>query len=170
MKRSFSWITITLLLVLSAALNVRADLFECDDKILPSLSEIPGIGPKIASSEDTGDKVKGVFKEWGCKFKKTASDFGDNVKEKTKQLGEDVRDGFKKLTEKSKELHTKFESKFHDFKDHLSKDSAELVPHKDKKFVLENVEMINPEKLKADQECGHGFILDVLGNCKQVRK
>ncbi|XP_073831916.1 uncharacterized protein [Musca autumnalis] len=164
-----SFITITLLLALSV-LCTKADLLDCDDKILPSLSEIPGIGPKIASSEDTGDKVKGVFKEWGCKFKKTASSLGENVKEKSKQFGEDVRDGFKKLTEKSKELHSKIETKFHDFKDHLSKDSAEYVPHKDKKFFMENVEMINPDKLKADAECGHGFILDTLGNCKQVRK
>lgn len=148
----------------------KADLLDCDDKILPSLSEIPGIGPKISSEEDAGDKVKDVLKGWGCKFKKGATEFGHTVKEKTKEWNEDVREGFKKLKEKAKDMHTKIETKFHDFKDHLSKDSAESMEIKDKKFFFENVEIINPDLLKADQECGHGHILDSLGNCRKLRK
>lgn len=166
----YQTVLITAIILALSVVFTNADLFECDDKILPALAEIPGIGPKIASSEDTVDKVKDVFKDWGCKFKKTAGNIGDTVKEKTKEWSEDVRDGFKKLADKSKDLHKNIETKFHDFKDHLSKDSAEYVQSKDKKFFLENVEMINPDLLKADQECGHGHILDSLGNCRKLRK
>ncbi|XP_013117070.1 uncharacterized protein LOC106094402 [Stomoxys calcitrans] len=160
----------TALLLAFCALSTNADLLDCDEKKLPTLADIPGIGPKVSSSEDTGDKVKDTLKDWGCKLKKGASNLGDSVKEKSKQWGEDVAEGFKKLKEKSKDLHSQIETKFHDIKERLSGDSHELVNNKDKKFFMENVEMINPDILKADQECGHGHILDALGNCKKLRK
>uniref|UniRef100_A0A1L8EI99 Putative secreted protein n=1 Tax=Haematobia irritans TaxID=7368 RepID=A0A1L8EI99_HAEIR len=161
----------TALLLALGAFAVNADLLDCDEQKLPKLSDIPGLGPKVASSEDTGDKVKDTLKDWGCKVKKTASNIGDSVKEKSKQWGDDVAEGFKKLKEKSKDLGSTIETKFHDFKERLSGDSHEhTTSNKDKKFFAENVEMINPDILKADQECGHGHILDALGICKKLRK
>lgn len=163
-------IIISVLILALSIVSSKADLLDCDEKILPSLAEIPGIGPKVSSSEETSDKVSDLFKKWGCQFKKSAAKFGENVKENAKKLNENVKEGVKKLRERAKDLGSDIETKYHDIKDRIGKDSDEIVTSDKKKFFLENVEIINPDILKADQECGHGHILDSLGNCRKLRK
>ncbi|KAI8126808.1 hypothetical protein FF38_05469 [Lucilia cuprina] len=162
-------IALSILILSLLIIPSKADLLECDEKILPSLSEIPGIGPKIASAEDTGDKIGDFFKKIGCEVKRGAKKFGESFKQNAEKINENVKEGVKKFTTKAKEVGSDLKVKFHDFKDRLHKDSDEMVVS-DKKFFLENVELINPDILKADQECGHGHILDSLGNCSKLRK
>lgn len=163
-------ITLTVLLLAFLVIpSSKADLFECDEKVLPSLSDIPGIGPKIASPEESSEKFTDVLKKWGCEVKRGAKKFGEHVKENAEKLNENVKEGVKKFTTKAKEVGSDIKTKFHDFKERLHKDSDEMVVA-DKKFFMENVEIINPDILKADQECGHGHILDSLGNCRKLRK
>uniref|UniRef100_A0A1I8PP84 Uncharacterized protein n=1 Tax=Stomoxys calcitrans TaxID=35570 RepID=A0A1I8PP84_STOCA len=160
------------LMLIFSALSTKADLLECDDSVLPSISDMPIIGPKITSEEDNrSSKVKDVIKEWSCKFKKTTANIGDNVREKTKQWAEGIRESFKKLKEKSKDLHKKFETKYQDFKDRLNKDSGEFVEIKEKKLFFKPDDLIKVDTLKiyASVECGHGHILDALGNCKKLK-
>lgn len=160
---------LTSVLLVLFAVGTTANLFECDDKPLASLSELPVIGPKMASTEDSGNKVKDVIKEWSCKLKKTSVGIGENVREKTKQWAEGIRESFKKLKEKSKDLHKKLETKYHDFKENLNKDSGEFVENREKKMLFKADEFANPDIMKIDQECGHGHILDALGNCKKLK-
>lgn len=149
--------------------STKCDLLDCDEKLLPSLSEISGVGPKIASAEESNEKFSDVLKKWGCEVKRGAKKFGEKVKENAEKLNENVKEGVKKFTIKAKEVGSDLKTKFHDLKERLHKDSDEVIVD-DKKFFMENVEIINPDILKADQECGHGHILDSLGNCKKLRK
>ncbi|XP_065363857.1 uncharacterized protein LOC135957110 [Calliphora vicina] len=164
-----NFIALSILILSLLIIPSKADLFECDEKVLPSLSEIPGIGPKIASAEDSGEKIGDFFRKLGCEVKKGAKKFGENFKQNAEKLNENVKEGVKKFATKAKEVGSDIKVKFHDLKDRLHKDSDEVVVT-DKKFFLENVELINPDILKADQECGHGHILDSLGNCRKLRK
>lgn len=148
-----------LIFSLSILADTQADLLNCDE-LLPGLSDLPIVGPKVTSDEDTREQFTKYLKKWGCEIKKGA-----------RKLNEDVKNGVKKLSDKAKDLGSKFESKFQQFKERLSDDTSfEQLDEKSKKFILENVEMINPDVFKADQECGHGHILDSLGNCRKLRK
>ncbi|XP_075156976.1 uncharacterized protein LOC142230221 [Haematobia irritans] len=163
----------TFVLVLSAFTTIHGDLIECDDKkLMPSLPDVPIFGAKVASSEeDKNTKVKDVLKEWSCTLKKKTSDLGDNVREKTKQWAESIRESFKKLKEKSKDIHKKLETKYQDFKERISKDSDESVEIKEKKLFLKNIpdDFTKTVVVHIDPECGHGHILDALGNCKKLK-
>ncbi|KAM7348604.1 uncharacterized protein ACRADG_007881 [Cochliomyia hominivorax] len=162
-------ITFSVLIFALVIIPSKADLFECEDKVLPSLSDIPGVGPKIVGPEESSEKFTDVLKKWGCEVKRGAKKFSEHVKENAEKLNENVKEGVKKLTTKAKEVGSDIKIKFNDFKERLHKDSDEVAVA-DKKFFMENVEIINPDILKADQECGHGHILDSLGNCRKLRK
>ncbi|KAH8287492.1 hypothetical protein KR054_008807 [Drosophila jambulina] len=138
--------SLLLLLLAGVLLRVQAGLFDCEDKI-PGLSDV---GDKISeitgSSSSSEHEVRDFFKNVGCHIKEGAQKLG----EKAKVLGSDLKD------------------RFDDFRDKLAKDSAEEMS-KDRGF-LANVEIINPDILKGEQQCGHGHILDALGNCSKLRK
>ncbi|XP_011185348.1 uncharacterized protein LOC105213930 [Zeugodacus cucurbitae] len=145
------------------ATAVRGDLLDCNEKIVPSLSDLPIIGPKVTSPEESGEhQVRDFFKNVGCQIKKGA----EKVSEQAKKIGTELKEGAKKFGEKAKDLGSDIKDKLGDIKDKFSKDSSEeLTAHK-----LLNVELINPDILKAEQQCGHGHILDALGNCSKLRK
>ena len=164
-------LSVLILSLLTVVPSTQADLFECDEKSLPSsLSDITGIGAKVASTEESNEKFTDVLKKWGCQVKKSAKKFGENIKVNAEKLNENVKEGYKKFATKAREVGSDLKVKFNDFKDRLHKDSDEVIVSENKKFFLENVEIINPDILKADQECGHGHILDSLGNCRKLRK
>ncbi|XP_017481720.1 PREDICTED: uncharacterized protein LOC108370820 [Rhagoletis zephyria] len=147
------------------ATAARADLLDCNEKILPSLSDVPVIGPKVASSEDSAEhQVRDFFKNVGCQIKKGAA----KVSEQAKKLGTELKEGAKKFGDKAKDLGSDLKDKFGDFKDKFSSDSVE--EERTSHGLLRNVEIINPDLLKAEQQCGHGHILDALGNCSKLRK
>ena len=149
------------------SLSVYADLLECeDDKKIPTLADL-GIGPKIASDENVSKEheVRDFFKDLGCKLKKGAS----KVKEQAKKLGVEITEGAKAFGEKAKDFGSDVKTKFYDFKERLAHDSAEEMTAPPRR-ILANVEIINPDILKAEQQCGHGHILDALGNCSKLRK
>ncbi|XP_053950224.1 uncharacterized protein LOC128858192 [Anastrepha ludens] len=151
-------------LLLFCATSARGDLLDCNEKILPSLSDVPIIGPKVASTEDSAEhQVRDFFKNVGCQIKKGA----EKVSEHAKKLGTELKQSAKKFGEKAKDLGSDIKDKFGDFKDKFSSDSAEERATHD---LLRNVEIINPDLLKAEQQCGHGHILDALGNCSKLRK
>ncbi|XP_004521638.1 uncharacterized protein LOC101462976 [Ceratitis capitata] len=160
--KNIIFIFAAVLLCLGAS-SVRGDLLDCTDKILPSLSDVPIIGPKVANPEDSAEhQVRDFFKNVGCQIKKGA----EKVSEQAKKLGTELKEGAKKFGEKAKDLGTDIKDKFGDFKEKFSSDSSEeRAVHK-----LLNVELINPDILKAEQQCGHGHILDALGNCSKLRK
>ena len=54
--------------------------------------------------------------------------------------------------------------------DKMSKDSSEELTDAGRRLVKDNVEIINPDILKGEQQCGHGHILDALGNCSKLRR
>ncbi|EDW00531.1 uncharacterized protein LOC6564561 [Drosophila grimshawi] len=143
----------------------HADLLDCDEK-LPSM--ITEMGDKISeatgSSSSSEHEVRDFFKSVGCQIKNGAKKLG----EKAKDLGSDIKEGAKKLGERAKDLGSDIRERFDDFRDKLAKDSAEEMS-KDRGF-LANVEIINPDLLKGEQQCGHGHILDALGNCSRLRK
>lgn len=156
----------SLLLVLLAGVMLRAQagLFDCEDKI-PGLSDV---GDKISeisgTSSSSEHEVRDFFKNVGCHIKEGAKKLG----EKAKDLGAELKEGAQKLGEKAKVLGSDLKDRFDDFRDKMSKDSAEEMS-KDRGF-LANVEIINPDILKGEQQCGHGHILDALGNCSKLRK
>ncbi|KAL9878358.1 uncharacterized protein LOC119638440 [Glossina fuscipes] len=156
---------ITILMFIVTFVGSNADLLDCEERILPAT--LSDIGPKI--SRESEEHLAGFFKKWGCHIKRGASKLGEDVKEGAKKLREGVREGAKKLKEKTENLGSKIATKFHDIKDHLSKDSDESFEIKHKLFA-DNVEIVNPDILKGDQLCGHGHILDALGNCSKLRK
>ncbi|ALC48327.1 CG9686 [Drosophila busckii] len=143
-----------LLLLLVAASRSRADLLDCEEKLPAVMSEI---GDKFSemtgSSSKSEHEVRDFFKNVGCQIKNGAKALG----EKAKDLGADISAGAKKLKER-----------FDDFRDRMAKDSAEEMS-KDRGF-LANVEIINPDLLKGEQQCGHGHLLDALGKCSKLRK
>ncbi|XP_018785695.1 PREDICTED: uncharacterized protein LOC108966944 [Bactrocera latifrons] len=145
------------------ATSVQGDLLDCNEKIIPSLSDLPIIGPKVSSAEESSEhQVRDFFKNVGCQIKKGA----EKVSEQAKKIGTELKEGAKKFGEKAKDLGSDIKDKLGDIKDKFSKDSSEeLTAHK-----LLNVELINPDILKAEQQCGHGHILDALGNCSKLRK
>ncbi|EDW07869.1 uncharacterized protein LOC6584912 [Drosophila mojavensis] len=143
----------------------QADLLDCEEKVPAVLSEI---GDKFSemtgSSSSSEHEVRDFFKSVGCQIKKGAKKLG----ERAKDLGSDIKEGAKKLGERAKDLGSDISDRIADFRDKLSKDSAEDMS-KDRGF-LANVEIINPDLLKGEQQCGHGHILDALGNCSKLRK
>ncbi|XP_037937627.1 uncharacterized protein LOC119671163 [Teleopsis dalmanni] len=163
MKLSFLFVT---LLLAIATVNVRADFLDCDEKIIPSLSDIADIGPKITSSETTipnEHEVRDFFKNIGCQIKKGAT----KVKEQAKKWGREIKEGAKKLTEKAKDFGADIKTKLSDYTEKVSEQSnVENLKYD----VFEHVEIINPDVEKAEQECGHGHILDALGKCSKLRK
>ncbi|XP_023166614.1 uncharacterized protein LOC111596572 [Drosophila hydei] len=157
-------ISVLAVLLLGIA-HSRADLLDCEDKVPAVLSEI---GDKFSemtgSSSSSEHEVRDFFKNVGCQIKKGAKKLG----EKAKDLGSEIKEGAKKLGERAKDLGTDISDRIADFRDKLAKDSAEDLSN-DRGF-LANVEIINPDLLKGEQQCGHGHILDALGNCSKLRK
>lgn len=137
---------------------------DCDKVDLTWPSEVPGPG-----LDESDEDLSSLFNKYICSMKKKYENFGEKVKENAEKLKENVGEGVKKFAKRAKEVGSDFKIKFNDFKERLYKDSDETVGS-DKKFFLENIEIINPDILKVDQECGHGHILDSLGNCRKLRK
>ncbi|EDW65764.1 uncharacterized protein [Drosophila virilis] len=156
------WLLSVLLLGLSYS---HADLLDCEEKVPAVLTEM---GEKISeitgSSSSSEHEVSDFFKNVGCQLKNGAKKLG----EKAKDLGTEIKEGAKKLGERAKDLGSDIKERFGDFREKLAKDSAEEMS-KDRGF-LANVEIINPDILKGEQQCGHGHILDALGNCSKLRK
>ncbi|XP_030379617.1 uncharacterized protein LOC115627873 [Scaptodrosophila lebanonensis] len=160
------------LLLLLALSQSRADLFGCDEKLPEALAEIGSdIGGKLsevtgvdASSASAESEVRDFFKNVGCHIKKGVSKAGEHAK----KLGAELKEGAKKLGEKAKDLGSDIKERFEGFRDKLSKESVEEMSQ-DRSF-LANVEIMQPEVLKGETQCGHGHILDALGNCSKLRK
>ncbi|XP_017055206.1 uncharacterized protein LOC108097446 [Drosophila ficusphila] len=156
----------TLLLVLLAAffLQSQAGLFDCEDKI-PGLGDVADKISEISGSSSSSEhEVRDFFKNVGCHIKEGAKKLG----EKAKDFGTEIKEGAQKLGEKAKVLGSDLKDRFDDFRVKLAKDSTEEMS-KDRGF-LANVEIINADILKGEQQCGHGHILDALGNCSKLRK
>ncbi|XP_017114320.1 uncharacterized protein LOC108137248 [Drosophila elegans] len=142
----------------------QAGLFDCEDKI-PGLSDVSDKISEISGSSTSSEhEVRDFFKNVGCHIKEGAKKLG----ERAKDLGTEIKEGAQKLGEKAKVLGSDLKERFDDLRDKLAKDSAEEMS-KDRGF-LANVEIINPDILKGEQQCGHGHILDALGNCSKLRK
>ncbi|XP_017094591.1 uncharacterized protein [Drosophila bipectinata] len=152
------------LLLVGALVESHAGLFDCEDKI-PGLGDVSDkISEITGSSSSSEHEVRDFFKNVGCHIKEGAKKLG----EKAKDLGAELKEGAQKLGAKAKVLGSDLKDRFDDFRDKLAKDSAEEMS-KDRGF-LANVEIINPDILKGEQQCGHGHILDALGNCSKLRK
>ncbi|KAH8416484.1 hypothetical protein KR222_005527 [Zaprionus bogoriensis] len=155
-----------LLLLLLGVSSGRADLLDCQEKSTAAVLEL---GERItemtgSGSSSTEHEVRDFFKSVGCQIKNGAK----KLSEKAKDLSENIKESAKKLSERAKEVGSDIKERFVDFRDKLAKDSAEEMS-KDRGF-LANVEIINPDILKSEQQCGHGHILDALGNCSKLRK
>ncbi|EDW82002.1 uncharacterized protein Dwil_GK18849 [Drosophila willistoni] len=162
-KGSTALLLSLLILLLGVTLS-HGDLLDCEEK-LPGLSDLTDkISEATGSSSSTEHGVRDFFKNFGCQIKKGAKKLG----EKAKDLGEELKEGAQKWGEKAKDLGSDLKERFADFREKLSKDSVEEMS-KDRGF-LANVEIINPDILKGEQQCGHGHILDALGNCSKLRK
>ncbi|XP_055845828.1 uncharacterized protein LOC129911871 [Episyrphus balteatus] len=147
---------IGLLVLAVAAFNVNA---ECVDGELkqPAEGEV--------ATEDKDSDLSVFFKKVGCSLKKGAG----KVQEGAKKLGGEIKEGAKKFKESAKKFGSNVKTKFGEFKDKLSDSSEETVvttPHT--LFISQNVELINTDVAKAEQKCGNGYILDVLGECKKL--
>ncbi|XP_055912614.1 uncharacterized protein LOC129946457 [Eupeodes corollae] len=123
----------------------------------------------VTNGTDNGEEKKDsdfsvFFKKVGCSLKKGAG----QVKEKAKELGGEIKQGAKKFTESAKKFGSNVKTKFGEFKDKLSDSSEEMTVSTQHTLIAQNVELINPDILKAEQKCGNGYILDVLGDCKKL--
>ncbi|XP_067641936.1 uncharacterized protein [Eurosta solidaginis] len=135
--------------------------FDCDEK---SLSELPIIGPKMANNEDIDKhKVREFFKNVGCQLKIAT----DKLTEQAKRLSNDLKKGAEMFGEKAKDLGSDINDKIGDLKERFSSDSS---VERTAQHLTSDVEIINPDLLKIDQECGHGYILNALGICSKLRK
>lgn len=160
----FSIFSIIFVIVALSSGESRADLLDCDERILPTLADVQAkIGYEDSSSTSHADAVTNFFKKWGCEIKKGAS-----------KLGTEVKQGAKKLKEKAQDLGSKLESKFTHFKEQLTKDSAESLEANDKydfSSVI-NADVLKTDAFRADlvDLCGHGQLLDALGRCRNYAK
>lgn len=154
-----------LVLLLLAVSWSQADLLDCEEKLPAVISEIGDKMSEITGSSSSSEhEVRDFFKSVGCQIKNGAK----KLSEKAKDIGSEIKEGAKKLGERAKDLGSDIKDRFDDFRDKLANDSAEEMS-KDRGF-LANVEIINPDILKGEQQCGHGHILDALGNCSKLRK
>ncbi|XP_017135229.1 uncharacterized protein LOC108151237 [Drosophila miranda] len=159
-----SLLLVLLLLGATAPTPTRAGLFDCEDKV-PGLSDLNEKISEISGGSGSSEhEVRDFFKNFGCHIKEGAKKLGA----KAKDLGTELKEGAQKLGEKAKVLGSDIKERFDGFREKLSKDSVEEMS-KDRGF-LANVEVINPDILKGEQQCGHGHILDALGNCSKLRK
>ncbi|XP_034489991.1 uncharacterized protein LOC117793721 [Drosophila innubila] len=157
--------TLVLALLLLGASWSQADLLDCEERLPAVISEIGDKMSEITGSSSSSEhEVRNFFKSVGCQIKNGAK----NLSEKAKNIGTEIKEGAKKLGVRAKDLGSNIKDRFDDFRDKLAKDSAEEMS-KDGGF-LANVEIINPDILKGEQQCGHGHILDALGNCSRLRK
>lgn len=127
-----------------------------DDGVLVTVGE--------AGSGEKESDFSTFFKKVGCSLKKGAS----KVKEGAKKLGGEIKEGAKKFKAVAKEFGSDVKTKFGEFKEKLSDSSEEALGVTTQHSLFANVELINTDIKKAEEKCGNGYILDVLGNCKQL--
>lgn len=153
-----------LLLLLLGISSGQADLLDCDTKMPESITDLTDKLSELGHSDSAEHEVRDFFKSVGCQIKESAK----KLSEKAKTLGTNIKESAKQLSDRAKEVGTDLKERFEDFRVKLAKDSVEEMS-KDRGF-LANVEIINPDILKSEQQCGHGHILDALGNCSKLRK
>ncbi|XP_062139790.1 uncharacterized protein LOC133848307 [Drosophila sulfurigaster albostrigata] len=164
MRHLCSTLMLVAVMLLHASCS-RADLLDCEETVPSVISDIGDKMSEITGSSSSSEhEVRDFFKSVGCQIKNGAK----KLKEKAKDLGTEIKEGAKKLGERAKDLGSDIKDRFDDFRDKLAKESAEEMS-KDRGF-LANVEIINPDILKGEHQCGHGHILDALGNCSRLRK